>query len=120
MACFQAVLAKRAQGQARSEEELDHAKRQIISRAVAPEGVVDIFGFVKVRYQGLEKNANRLFSACALVNLYMVRRHLLRNYRRQGAPNERSMTNGGSAKTEKTPRIRPCTPSLMLKQAPRS
>ncbi len=43
---FQAVqagLAKRAPGDARPEEELDHAVRQIISRAVAPEGVVDIF-----------------------------------------------------------------------------
>jgi type I restriction enzyme R subunit len=37
------VLAKRAPGDARPEEELDHAVRQIISRAVAPEGVVDIF-----------------------------------------------------------------------------
>jgi type I restriction enzyme R subunit len=39
----QAVLAKRAPGEARPEEEFDHAVRQIISRAVAPEGVVDIF-----------------------------------------------------------------------------
>jgi len=39
----QAVLAKRAPGDARPEEELDHAVRQIIARAVAPEGVVDIF-----------------------------------------------------------------------------
>jgi type I restriction enzyme R subunit len=39
----QAVLAKRAPGEARPEKELDHAVRQIISRAVAPEGVVDIF-----------------------------------------------------------------------------
>jgi type I restriction enzyme R subunit len=39
----QAVLVKRAPGDARPEEELDHAVRQIISRAVAPEGVVDIF-----------------------------------------------------------------------------
>jgi type I restriction enzyme, R subunit len=38
-----AVLAKRAPGDAQPEEELDHAVRQIISRAVAPEGVVDIF-----------------------------------------------------------------------------
>ncbi len=46
----EAVLAKRAPGDARPEEELDHAVRQIISRAVAPEGVVDIFaaaGLVK-------------------------------------------------------------------------
>jgi type I restriction enzyme R subunit len=39
----QAVLAKRAPADARPEEELDHAVRQIISRAVAPEGVIDIF-----------------------------------------------------------------------------
>jgi type I restriction enzyme R subunit len=39
----QAVLAKRAPGDARPEEDLDHAVRQIISRAVAPDGVVDIF-----------------------------------------------------------------------------
>jgi type I restriction enzyme R subunit len=39
----QAVLAKRVPGEARPEEELDHAVRQIISRAVASEGVVDIF-----------------------------------------------------------------------------
>lgn len=38
-----AVLAKRAPGELRPEEELDHAIRQIVSRAVAPEGVVDIF-----------------------------------------------------------------------------
>ena len=37
-----------------------------------------IFGFVKVSYRGLEKNANRLFVTCALANLYMVRRMLLR------------------------------------------
>jgi type I restriction enzyme R subunit len=39
----QAVLSKRAPGDARPGEDLDHAVRQIISRAVAPEGVVDIF-----------------------------------------------------------------------------
>ncbi|MEX0827994.1 MAG: type I restriction endonuclease subunit R [Haliea sp.] len=45
-----AVLAKRAPGDARPEEELEHAVRQIISRAVTPEGVVDIFAAA-----GLEK-----------------------------------------------------------------
>jgi len=37
-----------------------------------------IFGFSKVRYRGLDKNANRVFVACGLVNLYMARRMLLR------------------------------------------
>jgi type I restriction enzyme R subunit len=45
----QAVLAKRAPGEARGEEELDHAVRQIVSRAVAPEGVVDIFAAAGLR-----------------------------------------------------------------------
>lgn len=35
------------------------------------------FGFVKVRYRGLKKNAHRLFVTCALVNLFMSRRKLL-------------------------------------------
>jgi type I restriction enzyme R subunit len=39
----QSVLAKRAPGEARPEAELDHAVRQIVSRAVASEGVLDIF-----------------------------------------------------------------------------
>lgn len=37
-----------------------------------------IFGFTKVRYRGLDKNANWLFVACGLVNLYQARRMLLR------------------------------------------
>jgi len=36
------------------------------------------FGFVKVRYRGLKKNANRLFATCALVNVFTVRKTLLR------------------------------------------
>ena len=37
-----------------------------------------IFGFPKVRYRGLAKNAHRLVVACALANLYMNHRFLLR------------------------------------------
>ena len=46
VAFFQAVrasLVKRAPGESRTEEDLDHAVRQIVSRAVVSEGVVDIF-----------------------------------------------------------------------------
>ncbi len=46
VAFFQAVrsaLAKRVDAEARPEEELDHAVRQLVSRAVASDGVVDIF-----------------------------------------------------------------------------
>jgi IS5 family transposase len=37
-----------------------------------------VFGFTKVRYRGLYKNAQRLTVACALVNLFQLRRPLLR------------------------------------------
>ncbi len=53
VAFFQAIrvaLTKRADTDKRSQEELDHAVRQIIARAVAPEGVIDIFAAA-----GLEK-----------------------------------------------------------------
>ena len=47
---IQSALLKPSPGEVRSDEALDHAMRQIISRAVAPEGVIDIF-----KAAGLEK-----------------------------------------------------------------
>ena len=45
-------------------------------------GVVKrVFGFAKVRYRGLKKNAHRLVVTCALANLFIARRHLLRRQR---------------------------------------
>lgn len=35
-----------------------------------------VFGFTKVRYRGLAKNAHALFVLCALTNLYLARRRL--------------------------------------------
>lgn len=40
--------------------------------------IKQVFGFARVRYRGLDKNAHRLFVTCALAHLYMARRHLLR------------------------------------------
>jgi len=37
-----------------------------------------LFGFAKVRYRGIAKNAERLYVACALVNIFQLRRPLLR------------------------------------------
>jgi len=36
------------------------------------------FGFTRVRYRGLEKNANHLFAAFALVNIILAKRRLFR------------------------------------------
>jgi len=41
-----------------------------------------LWGFTKTRYRGIAKNANRAIVACALSNLYMARRYLMRT---QGA-----------------------------------
>jgi IS5 family transposase len=35
------------------------------------------FGYVKVRYRGIRKNANQVFTLCALSNLFLLRRRLL-------------------------------------------
>lgn len=55
------------------------AKSKVRAKGEHPFLVIKrIFGFTKVRYRGLLKNANRLFVACALANLFMVRKRLLR------------------------------------------
>jgi type I restriction enzyme R subunit len=58
------VLAKRAPGDARPEEELDLAVRQIVSRAVVSEGVVDIFAAA-----GLKKPDISILSEAFLAEL---------------------------------------------------
>jgi len=53
-------------------------KSQVRARVEHPFLVIKrIFGFAKVCYRGMDKNANRLFVACALANLFMVRRQLM-------------------------------------------
>ncbi len=57
-------------------------KSQVRSRVEHVFGVIKgVFQFTKVRYRGLEKNAHRLFVTCALANLYLARRRLLRRSR---------------------------------------
>ena len=56
----------------------NRTKSRVRSKVEHVFGVMKLkFGFVKVRYRGLEKNANRLFATCALVNLFLVRKRLL-------------------------------------------
>ena len=63
-------------------DEVERAKNRTKSRVRSKVehvfGVLKLkFGLVKVRYRGLAKNANWLFAAFALVNLFLVRRKLL-------------------------------------------
>jgi len=56
----------------------NRTKSKVRSKVEHVFGILKLkFGFVKVRYRGLAKNANRLFAACALANLFMVRKRLL-------------------------------------------
>jgi IS5 family transposase len=62
------------------------AKNRIKSRVRAKVehafGVIKrVFGFAKVRYRGLAKNANRVFVTAALANLFLARRYLIRGPR---------------------------------------
>ena len=56
----------------------NRTKSRVRSRVEHVFGVMKLkFGFVKVRYRGLKKNAHRLFVTCALVNLFVTRKKLL-------------------------------------------
>ena len=57
----------------------NRTKSKVRARVEHVFGVIKrVFGFQKVRYRGLEKNAHRLFVTCALANLFIVRAHLMR------------------------------------------
>jgi IS5 family transposase len=61
-----------------AERARNRTKSSVRSKVEHVFGVMKLkFGFTKVRYRGLAKNANRLFAICALVNLFMVRKKLL-------------------------------------------
>ena len=62
-----------------AEKARNRTKSKVRARVEHCFGVIKrVFGFTKVRYRGLEKNANRLFVTCALANLFLVRDRLLR------------------------------------------
>jgi transposase, IS5 family len=57
----------------------NRTKSKVRARVEHPFLVIkQVFGFVKMRYRGLMKNTSRIHMLCALTNLYMARRRLLR------------------------------------------
>jgi transposase, IS5 family len=59
------------------DELINHHRSRIRSRVEHVFGVIKcVFGFNKLRYKGMLKNANRLYTAAALCNLFMIRRKL--------------------------------------------
>jgi IS5 family transposase len=58
---------------------INRARSRVRARVEHTIGVIKrVFGFSKVRYRGIAKNANRLFVTCALANLFIARHHLFR------------------------------------------
>jgi transposase, IS5 family len=61
------------------EKARNRTKSKVRAKVEHSIGVIKrVFGFVRVRYRGLEKNAHRLFVTCALANLFIGRKQLLR------------------------------------------
>lgn len=70
--------ARRNQPLSVAERMANRTKSKVRARVEHPFLVIKcIFGFRKVSYRELDKNANRLFIVCGLSNLYLARRHLL-------------------------------------------
>ena len=62
-----------------AERARNRTKSKVRARVEHPFYVIkQVFGFVKVRYRGLLKNTSRIHMLCALTNLHMARRRLLR------------------------------------------
>lgn len=71
--------ATRTHALTESERATNRRKSSIRAKVEHPIGVIKrVFGFAKVRYRGMMKNANRFFVTCALANLFMARRSLMR------------------------------------------
>ncbi len=63
----------------RSARATNRWKSRVRAKVEHPIGVLKrVFGFTKVCYRGLAKNTHRLVVACALVNLFLTRKALLR------------------------------------------
>jgi IS5 family transposase len=59
------------------DEHINQIRSRVRSRVEHVFGVIKcVFGYDKLRYKGLEKNANQLFMVAALANLFIIRRKL--------------------------------------------
>ena len=75
---FTQAKARRNRPLTKAERAKNRNKSKVRAKGEHPLLVLKrIFGFVKVCYRGIAKNAHRLFVACALANLYTMRRRLL-------------------------------------------
>ena len=77
------------------ERMVNRAKSRVRARVEHVFGVVKkLWGFSKVRYRGLAKNATRAFVTLGLANLYLARKRLGARVRLRGANARRAAMNG--------------------------
>lgn len=68
------------------EKRKNRTKSKVRAKVEHPFGVMKRrFGFTKVRYRGLAKNAHHLFVSCALINLVMAGKMLIKTARMHGS-----------------------------------
>ncbi len=68
---------RKPEGEDEAERQRNRTKSKTRARVEHPFQVLKrVWGFAKVRYKGLVKNANRVFTALAMVNLYMAVRRV--------------------------------------------
>ncbi len=80
--CFRAHLVKEVGSVDEAQRGKNRNKSRIRSRVEHVFGVVKrLWGFGKVRYRGLQKNATRAFTALALANIYLSRQRLMAQVR---------------------------------------
>jgi IS5 family transposase len=64
----------------RTQRAKNRTKSRVRAKVEHAFGVIKrVFGFTKVCYRGLAKNANRVFVTAALANLFLARRYLIRH-----------------------------------------
>lgn len=71
------IKAKRGQVLSERDKDWNRSRSRVRARVEHPFGVVkNLWGYRKVRYRGITKNAGQCFSLFALANIYLVRRLL--------------------------------------------
>ncbi len=77
--CFIQEKAGRNRPLTEEQKSRNRNRSRVRSKGEHPFHIIKrVFGFAKVRYRGLAKNTNRVLVNCALANIFLMRRRLIR------------------------------------------
>ena len=72
------IKGRRGQGLSERDRKWNRSRNAVRAKVEHPFGIVkNLWGYTRVRYRGIYKNACQIFSLFALANIYLARRHLL-------------------------------------------